>query len=108
MRLRKEVKLIDEGVLNAFSTVATDMAAVVQELNYTKKRINKLEKVVSILLKDQKRFTKVGPLTGRTYTTLNGRVHAIAQHLGLEFVAKPKEIVKAKVDVVKATKKGKK
>lgn len=104
MTLRKEVKEMDKELHEAFKLVELEIAL----LGLMAKRLNK--RVIS-LEKDKKRFTKVGPVTGKTYTTLNGRVHAIAQHLGIKFDVTPKEVVKnpAKVSAVKVVaKKGKK
>jgi len=98
--LRKEVKGMDADLHKAFRIVSSDIASLIKSSNDLNKRLTVLEK-------DKKRFTKVGPRTGKTYTTLNGRVHAIAQHLGLQFEVTPKEVVvnKAKIEAVKATKK---
>lgn len=110
MRLRKDVEQMDKDLERAFDKVQNDMNTVMRTIQLLNGRVDRAVKLLTSLAKDQKRFTKVGPVTGKTYTTLNGRVHAIAEHLGLSFVAKPKEVIinKAKIDIVKATKKGKK
>lgn len=108
-KLRNEVAEMSEDLVIAFERVSDDVVSVMDSIQMLNKRTDRIAKAVTGLLKDQKRYTKVGPKTGNTYMTLNGRVHAIAEHLGITFEATPKQVIPAKIDVVKAPiKKGKK
>lgn len=107
MTLRKKVSQIDEDLKESFKLVGVDVDSIISEIDYLKLKTNKLEKMLVSVIKDQHRNTKVGPKTGRTYTTVNGKVNAIAKHLGLSFAVEPKKVVPAKIDIVKAKKSSK-
>jgi len=102
--LRKKVNRMDTDLKKSFGYVGQDIDLVLGELDRALHRISNLEKYVTILLKDQRRSTKVGPRSGRTYTTLAGRVKALQDHLGVKFEVTPKQVIPAKIDVVKVKK----
>lgn len=102
--LRKKINRMDADLKKSFGYVGQDIDLVFGELEGALKRISRLEERVDVLIKDQHRSTKVGPKTGRTYTTLAGRVKALQDYLGVKFEVKPKQVIPAKIDVVKVKK----
>ena len=95
---------MDQDLIDAFNYVKDDLNDSVNRSKHADKRINKLERQVADLILDKKRTTKKGKITGKTYITLNGKVKAIAEHLGISFEAEPAKLTRATVKVVKAKK----
>ncbi len=104
MTLRKQLKEIDSKLHTSFEMVGEDMEVAYAAINKLERIVEKQGEVIKQLVKDQRRSTKVGPVTGRTYSTLAGRVKAIQEHLGVKFEVKPKQVIPAKIDVVKVKK----
>ncbi len=102
--LRKEVKQMDKDLHNSFNLVGTDVDTLVTAINEVLERVERIESGVKTIVKDQHRSTKVEAVTGRTYATLAGRVKAIQDHLGVKFEVTPKQVIPAKIDVVKVKK----
>lgn len=102
--LRKKVDTVIKESNASFGRVAEDVGFLVNVTGDILNKVDSMERDIKALKKEHSNKTKVGALTGRTYTTLAGRVKAIQDHLGISFEVKPREVIPAKIDVVKVKK----
>lgn len=103
----KRVDEMDEALKAAFEVVGSEINTVVRNNNTLNAKLEKALKRIKELEDDRYRATKVGPITGKTYMTVAGKVNALARNLGYKFEAQPATKTPASVSLVKV-KKGKK
>ncbi len=110
-KLNKKVTTMDKNLDSAFGLIGKDMSDIMYTVEDLANRVDSLtyqlqraDKVITSLVKDRNRFTKVGPQTGKTYMTLAGKVNALATAAGVTFEVTPAVKVPATINVVKVKK----
>jgi len=104
-QLKNTIQALDQEVSYSFENVKKDVVTLFEAIQTNEenngRRFALVEKGLKRVLRELTRNHKHGERTGALYPTLAGKVKALAEHAGIEFGVKEREITPTKVTVTK-------